>query len=168
MFLDPAKLLIIGVVALVVLGPDKLPAAARKASSLLADLRRLQASLSQQVTETVGDHPLVTELTGVRDDLGRLRAAVDPRQALYRTIGLGHEVGSPPAEGDGTTAGPLTALNSLVKPGSLAMSASPVVPASPAVTDSPVVPASPAVTASPAVPDGPAVPAGRTADPSQN
>jgi Sec-independent protein translocase protein TatA len=157
MLLDPAKLLIIGVVALVVLGPDKLPAAAKKASSLLADLRRLQASVSQQVTETVGDHPLVTELTGVRDDLGRLRAAVDPRQALYRSIGLGHEVGSPTqAGGEATTAVSSAVPDGLVVPGSLAL------------TDSVPVPVSPIAFDSPTVSDGMTLPEGLTADPSQN
>lgn len=89
--LDPVKLLIIGVVALLVLGPDKLPAAVRKGSSLLRDLQRLRASLHEQVQETVGGHPLVTEITGARDSLVRLRQSVDPRQALYRSIGLGED-----------------------------------------------------------------------------
>jgi sec-independent protein translocase protein TatB len=85
--LNPAKLLIIAVVALVVLGPDKLPAAARKISSLARDLQRLRASLHEQVRESVGDHPLVTELTDARDGLTRVRAAVaDPRRALYQSV----------------------------------------------------------------------------------
>ncbi len=98
--LDPAKLLIVAVVALLVLGPDKLPTAARKASSLLSDLRRLRGSLHQQIQDQVGDHPLVTELTGVRDDLVRLRAAADPREPLGRSTGLGHDHSCPdPAAG---------------------------------------------------------------------
>src|SRR5580704_11080687 len=85
--LDPAKLLVIAVVALVVLGPDKLPSAVRKISSLARDLQRLRASLHEQVRETVGDHPLVTELTDARDGLTRMRAAVaDPGQAFYRSV----------------------------------------------------------------------------------
>jgi sec-independent protein translocase protein TatB len=83
--LDPAKLLIMAVVALLVLGPDKLPGAARKASALFRDLQRLRTSLHHQVHEAVGDHPLAVELTEARDSLVRLRAA-DPRQALYRSI----------------------------------------------------------------------------------
>jgi sec-independent protein translocase protein TatB len=85
--LDPAKLLVIAVVALVVLGPDKLPAAVRKISSLARDLQRLRASLHEQVRESVGDHPLVTELTDARDGLARVRAAVaDPRRVLYQSV----------------------------------------------------------------------------------
>jgi Tat protein translocase TatB subunit len=85
--LDPAKLLIIAVVGVVVLGPDKLPAAAKKVSSLLSDLRRLQASVQQQVQQQV-DLPLMSELSGVLDDVARLRSTADPRQAVYRSIGL--------------------------------------------------------------------------------
>jgi Sec-independent protein translocase protein TatA len=89
--LDPVKLLIVAVVALLVLGPDKLPAAARKTSSLLSDLRRLRGSLHQQIQDQVRDHPLATELTGARDDLVRLRAAADPRQFLERSTGPRHD-----------------------------------------------------------------------------
>lgn len=89
--LDPAKLAIIGIVALVVLGPDKLPAAARKASSLLRDLQRLEDSLHQQLHGAVGDHPMVSELTELRDNLVRLRDQTDPRQVLSRSIGHGPE-----------------------------------------------------------------------------
>ncbi len=93
--LDPIKLLIVAVVALVVLGPDKLPATAKRVSSLLADLQRLRASIHQQVQEQVGDHPLVTDLSAVRNELMNLRATADPRQALYRSIGLGHDGSRP-------------------------------------------------------------------------
>jgi sec-independent protein translocase protein TatB len=96
--LDPAKLLIIAVVALVVLGPDKLPAAARKISSLARDLQRLRASLHEQVHQSVGDHPLVTELTDARDGLTRVRAAVaDPRQTLYRSVSSSVPPSIPPS-----------------------------------------------------------------------
>lgn len=118
--LDPAKLLIIAVVALVVLGPDKLPAAARKVSSLLGDLQRLRASVHQQVQEHVGDHPIVTELSGVRDDLVHLRSSVDPRQTLYRSIGLSHDdlrpdPAAPPVAGP-TAAGTATGVGAGRRP----------------------------------------------------
>lgn len=88
--LDPIKLLIIGVVALVVLGPDKLPTAARKISSLLGDLQKLRTSLQSEVHAAVGDLPLVDQLTGARQTLNRVKETADPRQALYRSIGLGN------------------------------------------------------------------------------
>ncbi|MHB8220151.1 MAG: Sec-independent protein translocase subunit TatA/TatB [Acidimicrobiales bacterium] len=95
--LDPLKLAIIALVALVVLGPDKLPAAARKAASVWSDVRRLQSSLQQEVHGVVSELPFAdalpsltsattTELAG--SALGALTRPADPRQALYRSIGL--------------------------------------------------------------------------------
>ena len=44
-FLSPAKLLIVVLVAIVVLGPDKLPKLARQVGSLWGDFRRLRQRL---------------------------------------------------------------------------------------------------------------------------
>jgi Sec-independent protein translocase protein TatA len=44
-FLSPAKLLVILVVAVIVLGPDKLPKVAHQVGSLWRDLRRLREKL---------------------------------------------------------------------------------------------------------------------------
>jgi Sec-independent protein translocase protein TatA len=86
--LDPAKLLLIGVVALVVLGPDKLPAATRKISSLLHDLQRMRASLETEVRNTTCDLPFTGEVRKARDAVGQFSHVSDPRQALYRAAGL--------------------------------------------------------------------------------
>ncbi len=86
--LDPAKLLLIAVVALVVLGPDKLPAAARKISSLLKDLQKMRASLETEARKFTGDLPFSDELRSARDAIGTVTAVTDPRQALYRAAGL--------------------------------------------------------------------------------
>jgi Sec-independent protein translocase protein TatA len=92
--LDPAKLLLIAVVALVVLGPDKLPAAARKISSLLKDLQKLRASLEIEAKKFTGDLPLGDELRSARETIGRVTAVTDPRQALYRAAGLPSATGA--------------------------------------------------------------------------
>ena len=81
--LDPVKLLLIAVVALIVLGPDKLPTAARKASSLLGDLQRMRASLHDEVQSTVKDLPLMGEL---RDLHAAARRVGDPRHAISRAV----------------------------------------------------------------------------------
>jgi sec-independent protein translocase protein TatB len=86
--LDPAKLLLIAVVALVVLGPDKLPAAARKISSLLKDLQKMRASLETEAKKLAGDLPFGDEVRSAREAIGKVTAATDPRQALYRAAGL--------------------------------------------------------------------------------
>jgi Sec-independent protein translocase protein TatA len=85
--LDPLKLLLIGVVALVVLGPEQVPKVAGRAGSLLSDLRRLRTSLHDQATQTFGDHPLVTELTHARRTIAETLEGADPRGAAPRLGG---------------------------------------------------------------------------------
>ena len=72
--LDPAKLMLIAVVALVVLGPDKLPAAARKISSLLKDLQKMRASLETEAKKFTGDLPFGDELRSARETIGKVTA----------------------------------------------------------------------------------------------
>ena len=81
--LDPVKLLLVGVVALVVLGPDKVPGAARKASALLHDLQRYRAQLQQEVEKTVGDLPFHDELREAGRALSRVRSVTSPGRALF-------------------------------------------------------------------------------------
>jgi sec-independent protein translocase protein TatB len=92
--LDPAKLLLIAVVALVVLGPDKLPAAARTISSLLKDLQKVRASLETEAKKITGDLPLGDELRSVRETIGQVTAVTEPREALYRAAGLSSAEGA--------------------------------------------------------------------------
>lgn len=56
-FLSPAKLLVVLVVAVVVLGPEKLPKAAKQIGSLWGDLRRLRERLESDVRTTVPGLP---------------------------------------------------------------------------------------------------------------
>jgi sec-independent protein translocase protein TatB len=96
--LDPAKLLLIGIVALVVLGPDKLPAAVQKLSSLLRDLQKMRTSLETEVKRTTGDLSFSEEFRNVREKLGQMTHSTDPRQALYRAAGLSTLRGSGPEQ----------------------------------------------------------------------
>jgi sec-independent protein translocase protein TatB len=104
--LDPAKLLLIAVVALVVLGPDKLPAAARRVSSLLKDLQKMRASLETEAKKFTADLPFGDELRGARATIGKVAAVTDPRQALYRAAGLSSAAAAEHEQSDqGTDAG---------------------------------------------------------------
>ena len=49
--LDPAKLLVIGMVALIVLGPERLPRAARQAAGIWRELVRLRDQVSKEVRD---------------------------------------------------------------------------------------------------------------------
>lgn len=53
--LDLTKILVILVVALLVLGPDKLPKAARQAAGFYNDLRKFRESFDKEVRESFGD-----------------------------------------------------------------------------------------------------------------
>jgi Sec-independent protein translocase protein TatA len=88
MILDPAKLLLIGVVALLVLGPDKIPAAAKKISALIKDLQRMRASVQEEFHKALDDLPLSQEIRGAKDSFGRVTKVADPRRALYDAVGL--------------------------------------------------------------------------------
>jgi Sec-independent protein translocase protein TatA len=88
MILDPAKLLLIGVVALLVLGPDKIPGAAKKISALLKDLQKMRASVQGELHKALDDLPLSQEIRGARESVERMTKVVDPRRALYDAVGL--------------------------------------------------------------------------------
>jgi sec-independent protein translocase protein TatB len=60
--LSPAKILVVLVVALVVLGPDKLPRVARQAGRLVNDLRKVRDGLNAEVREAFGNPGGVTRL----------------------------------------------------------------------------------------------------------
>jgi len=61
--LSPEKLLIILVVAVIVLGPDKLPRVARQLGSLWSDLQRLRQRLESEVRGTFPDLPSTDTIT---------------------------------------------------------------------------------------------------------
>lgn len=60
--LNVTKILVVLVVALVVLGPDKLPKAARQAAGFYNDLRRFRDSFNNEVREAFGDLGTVSTL----------------------------------------------------------------------------------------------------------
>jgi TatA/E family protein of Tat protein translocase len=62
-FLSPAKLLVILVVALVVLGPDKLPKVARQIGSLWGDFRKFRTRLESEVRGNFPDLPSTETIT---------------------------------------------------------------------------------------------------------
>jgi Sec-independent protein translocase protein TatA len=63
LLLSPAKLLVILVVALVVLGPDKLPGMAKKAGRLWSDIRAFREKLESEVRDTFPDLPSTETIT---------------------------------------------------------------------------------------------------------
>ncbi|HET7524109.1 MAG TPA: twin-arginine translocase TatA/TatE family subunit [Acidimicrobiales bacterium] len=52
---SPEKLFLVGVIALIVLGPHRLPQAARTAGRFVAQLRRMSASFQHEVREALAE-----------------------------------------------------------------------------------------------------------------
>ncbi len=95
-FLSPAKLLVIVVIALVVLGPDKLPAVARQIGALWGDFSTFRHKLESEVRDTFPDLPSTDTITqAVRSPLSFL-------DTLAETHGPGNQPASDATGGTGT------------------------------------------------------------------
>jgi Sec-independent protein translocase protein TatA len=71
--LSPPKLLMILVIALIVLGPDKLPATARRVGAMWSDVKRWRTRLEAEVRDSFPDLPSTTEIArAVRSPLSML------------------------------------------------------------------------------------------------
>jgi Sec-independent protein translocase protein TatA len=80
--LSPPKLLMILAVALIVLGPDKLPSAARRVGAMWHEFMRWRAHLEREVRATFPDLPSTTEIAqAVRSPLSVLDRLADEHDA---------------------------------------------------------------------------------------
>jgi Sec-independent protein translocase protein TatA len=61
--LDPAKLIIIAVVAVILLGPDRLPLLARQVGGYWRSFNEYRHKMESQVRESMPDLPSTTEIT---------------------------------------------------------------------------------------------------------
>lgn len=86
--LDPGKLLIIGVVAILVLGPDKLPAAARQVGATWTSFNEFRHRMESEVRQTIPDLPSTDEL---------VRLARSPATLLSHLGETGTGTGAPAA-----------------------------------------------------------------------
>jgi sec-independent protein translocase protein TatB len=81
-FLSPAKLLVVLLVAIVVLGPDKLPKVARQVGALWGDFRRFRERLETDVRGNFPDLPSTDKITqAVRSPLSFLDSLADTHAA---------------------------------------------------------------------------------------
>lgn len=79
--LSPAKILVVLVVALIVLGPDKLPGLARQMGAAWGDLRRFRARLESEVRGVFPDLPPAHEVAqAVRSPLAFLDRLADEHE----------------------------------------------------------------------------------------
>lgn len=91
----PMELLVLAVVGLIVLGPDKLPDLARDAARLIRTLRDLATGARQQLREELGPEFADVDLRSLHPRTAIQRAVLgddvdltklDPRTAIQRTI----------------------------------------------------------------------------------
>jgi Sec-independent protein translocase protein TatA len=81
--LDPAKLLVILVVGIVVLGPERLPQMARQAGSLWADIRRWRKQLEDELRGSFPDLPPTHEVVrAVRSPVSLLNRLADAHEVV--------------------------------------------------------------------------------------
>jgi TatA/E family protein of Tat protein translocase len=80
--LSPAKLLVIVIVAVILLGPDKLPQVARQVGAAWRKLRDFQQRVDQEVRQNVPDLPSTQEIA---------RFARSPMTVLNRWAALAPE-----------------------------------------------------------------------------
>ncbi len=96
-FLSPAKLLVILVVALVVLGPDKLPKVARQIGGLWGDFRKLRDRLESEVRGTFPDLPSTDTISqAVRSPLSFLDTLADSHKSENGTTSATVNGSEPP------------------------------------------------------------------------
>lgn len=74
-FPGPDKLILLAIIALVVLGPTRLPAAARTAGRMVGELRKLSARFQEEMHSSFGEHTdsLTSAVGDLRNQVGSLR-----------------------------------------------------------------------------------------------
>jgi sec-independent protein translocase protein TatB len=79
--LDPAKLLVLGFLALIVLGPSRLPQAARTVGRIIGQLRSMSESFHAEVKDALGDsgETITSAVTELRK--------ADIRRSIRDTVG---------------------------------------------------------------------------------
>ncbi|MHB1930379.1 MAG: twin-arginine translocase TatA/TatE family subunit [Acidimicrobiales bacterium] len=101
--LSPEKLVILGLIALVVLGPERLPRAARRAGQLLTQLRQASGTFQQELRGALAEPRQVLE--EAKQELGLpsiprvpsvRRAVVDTLTGAGTGISTGVGAGDPP------------------------------------------------------------------------
>jgi len=100
---SPEKLLLVGVIALVVLGPNRLPQAARSVGRVVAELRRMSASFQHEVNEAIGEPR--DAINGAVGNLG----LTDLRETLRNGVTGAFTTPAPSASPTAAGASPATA-----------------------------------------------------------
>ena len=82
---DLSKMILFGVVALLVVGPNELPAALRAAGRILARVKRLQAEVRKSADTLMADASLDREVESLNQTM-RTNLASDPATAMRGSL----------------------------------------------------------------------------------
>jgi len=104
--LSPEKILLLGVIAVIFLGPDRLPNAARSLAKLLHQLRTVSGSLQTEMRDALAEPRQA--LNDAASDLGLPKDMTLPRIPTARSLVA--QVMSPPPAPAGATAVDATAI----------------------------------------------------------
>jgi len=99
----PEKLILLFVIALIVLGPNRLPDAARSLGRMVGELRRVSGGFQNEVREALAEpkDALTAAVGDLRTELGGLSDGISEFRDLGRstvTDALGDSTPSPPAD----------------------------------------------------------------------
>jgi Sec-independent protein translocase protein TatA len=109
-FLSPAKLLVILVIALVVLGPDRLPKVSRQIGGLWGDFRKFREKLESEVRGSFPDLPSTDTIThAVRSPVSFLDGLARSQPAESGASATGDGAIAPGVDSD--TTGPWSSSN---------------------------------------------------------
>lgn len=101
--LDPAKILVVLVIALIVLGPERLPRVARQAGAAWRELTRVRDEVVEEVRSALpddGDLPSIPRIPSVRGTLSRYITETAPAPPVTANgDGASHEDASVAKEG---------------------------------------------------------------------
>ena len=99
MFLSPVKILVIVAVALLLMGPDKLPEVAHRLGSSWRALKRIQERVESEVREAIPDLPSTGDIARIVRSpinlLNQLSDQVDAREAADKKMGAVTDTAAP-------------------------------------------------------------------------
>lgn len=87
-----AELLLIAVISLLVLGPERLPGAARTAGLWIGRARRMMAEVQQDIQQQIATEDLHKKIEAEKDALGLDKMASSIESSIKETKALGSEL----------------------------------------------------------------------------
>lgn len=84
--LSPEKILLLGIIALVVLGPDRLPGAARRAGQFLTQMRQMSSGLQEEMRTALEEPRQALEEARQELGLSNIPRVPSVRRAVVDTL----------------------------------------------------------------------------------